>query len=535
MSYLKLSADDVSEVTIGLESDLCSEMPVLPGELNLGFLQEPEDSPQGRHLGLLSTIVLFVSRILGSGFLAISSGMYNDCGKSPFLFLLSWMVASVLAFSGLYVYLELGSLIPRSGGSKAFLEFIYDRPFMMMSVIISLYSVMFGFTLLNLLVFGEYFLHALGIETSPFRTRLTGLVLLYIVCAFHGVSVRHGVKVQDFLGVMKLGLAAVIIATGLYVNVLPYSITHLKFELKTSSFFGAKDSVSYSSFASAIIKATFAFSGWNSVHTVTNEIKDPVRTLKIAGPVALSIITITYIAINLTYLAVIPSDEISSSGELIGSILFEKVFGYHIGKQFLTLSAAVCTGGNVFVVLYTISRVSQEVFREGFLPNSQFMASNWPWGAPLPTILLSCFISTMIIVLCPEGDVYSYVVSLESYPQQVFIMLCAVGIFIVRRRFPSVKAPIRSTYLGTTLVILISGYLIVLPIVGSNPNPKGTEDWIPYTYLGMFCLFLCFFYWCCMFKLGPQYGSYTLFAEEIQQEDGLVVKKWAKIFSRNPS
>ncbi|OBA19389.1 amino acid transporter [Metschnikowia bicuspidata var. bicuspidata NRRL YB-4993] len=511
MSYAKLASENVS----------------------VTHLQEPEEAPQGRHLGLYSTIILFVSRILGSGFLAISSGMYNDCGRSPFIFLLSWVTAAILAFSGLFVYLELGSLIPRSGGTKVFLEFIYDKPYMMMSVIISVYSVMFGFTLLNLLVFGEYFLHAFNIEPTVFRTRLTGLSLLYIVCAFHGLSVRHGIKVQDFIGFMKLILAAIIVCTGIWVNMFPYSVTHIEYQMKFDEFFPAKTKLSFSLFASSVIKGTFAFSGWNSVHTVTNEIKDPIRTLKIAGPVALSIISLTYLVINFTYLAVIPSDEIARSGQLIGSILFEKVFGYHFGKQFLTLSSAICTGGNVFVVLYTISRVSQEVFREGYLPFSGFMASNWPRDAPLPTLLLSCAFSTLIIVLSPGGDVYNYIVSLESYPQQLFVALCAIGIFIIRYKHPDVIAPIRSSYVGTSIVILISSYLLILPLTDASPNPLGMEKWIPYTYLALLSLFVCFVYWLFMFLIGPRLGGYTLLVEETRQEDGLVVKKWVRDYARH--
>lgn len=402
----------------------------------------------------------------------------------------------------------------------------------MTSVIFSLFSVMFGFTISNVLVFGEYVLHAVGIEPTDFRTRLTGLTFLYITCAFHGISVHHGVKVQDFMGVMKLLLAGVIVGAGVYVNFFPLSVTHVEYQLNTAEFFPVKSTISVSSFASAVIKGTFAFSGWNSVHTVTNEIIDPVRTLKIAGPLSLTIVTITYVVINVTYLAVIPSDEISSSGQLIGSLLFEKIFGYRFGRQFLTMSAALCTGGNVFVVLYTISRVSQEVFREGFLPYSEFMASNWPWNAPLPTLLLSCALSTTVIGLSPKGDVYNYVVSLESYPQQIFIALCAIGIFILRRKYPGVVASIRSSIIGTLLVILISSYLVITPLVGKNPNPTGTESWIPYPLLGSMCLLVCALYWLCMFVILPYFGGYSLVTEAVEQKDGLVVKQWKKVFIR---
>lgn len=291
-NYVAIAIDDTESTVLSSSSNL------LPQETD-GFCPQLEEAPQGRHLGLFSTIVLFVSRILGSGFLAISSGMYSDCGGSPFFFFLSWLIACGLAFAGLYVYLELGLFIPRSGGTKAFFEVIYDKPYRLASVVISIYSVMFGFTILNILVFGEYFLHALGIKTSDWNIRWTGLLLLYITCAFHGVSVHHGIRIQNFIGGLKLILAAVIVLTGLWVTVLPQSVTNIELQLHMSSFFETKTQITLGSFASAVIKGTFACAGWNSIHTVTNEIKDPYRTLKIAGPISLLIITVTYLFINM--------------------------------------------------------------------------------------------------------------------------------------------------------------------------------------------------------------------------------------------
>lgn len=498
---------------------------------NITYLAELEESPQGRHLGVFSTLVLFISRILGSGFLAVSSGIYEDCGGSPFYFLLAWIIAAILAFSGLYVFLELGSLIPRSGGTKVFLEFIYDKPHMLATVVFLVYSVMFGFTILNILVFGEYFLQAIGIEPTEYKTRITGLLFLYGTALIHGLSVTHGIRIQNFLGLLKLGLAVIMVMTGIYTSFFPYSITKLENHLHWNEFFHVKTSISTSKFSSAVIKATFAYAGWNSVHTVSNEIKDPVRTFKIAGPLSLIIVTITYIFTNIAYLVVILDDEIRSSGKLIGSLLFEKVFGYRFGKQFLTFAAASCAGGNVFVVLYTISRTSQEVFKEGYLPFSQVMASNWPLDAPMPSIILSCFLSTVVVLGSPGKDIYGYIVSLEGYPNQIFIGLATIGIFIIRRRYPHVKAPIRASYIGTVLVLLIITYLSVSPLATrQSPNPEGLENWPNFAIVAIMCMVACVLYWVIMFRIFPKIFGYELISEDVEQEDGLVVKRWIKVY-----
>ncbi|CAI5758666.1 unnamed protein product [Candida verbasci] len=501
-------------------------------ELNgrVSYLQDFEDLPQGRHLGLFSTIILFVSRILGSGIFSITSGIYKDCGQSIYLFFLAWFIACVASFGGLYVFLEMGSVVPRSGGAKVFLEFIYDKPKLLATVAFSVYSVIFGFTISNVLVFGEYCIHALGLEITDFKTRFTGLLFLYFTAIVHGFSVNHGVKIQNILGGLKLVLVVIMILSGLYVF-LPKSINQIDSQISWNDVFKTRKQVSISTFSSAVIKASFAFSGWNSVHTVSNEIKDPIRTFKIAGPVSLIIMTITYFIINLAYLIVIPDEELANSSTLAGSILFEKLFGKVLGQQLLTLSIALCAGGNIFVVLYTISRVDQEVFREGYLPFSKFMASNWPFGGPLRSIILSCSITTFIIVVFPHGDIYSYMVSLEGFPMSVATGLVAIGIFIIRKNYPDLNAPIKAGLIGTLSVIIINIYLTIGPFVSKySPNPTGLENWPNYGLVGLFCILFCILFWYFKFRLLPWLGNYDLVVEEEKLSDGLTIKNWVKVY-----
>lgn len=65
--------------------------------------------PQGRHLGIFSTMVLFVSRMVGSGIFATPSRIFVNCGGNPLLFFAIWTLAALVAYSGLYVFLEFGS------------------------------------------------------------------------------------------------------------------------------------------------------------------------------------------------------------------------------------------------------------------------------------------------------------------------------------------------------------------------------------------------------------------------------------------
>lgn len=535
-SVSKVVSDEISDCS----SETISNLPYY-GSLDsinqkhrqLSHLQDLETIPQGRHLGLFSIIVLFVSRMLGSGIFSISSGIYQDCGRSVGIFFLAWFIAALFATGGMYMYLEIGSIIPRSGGTKVFLEFIYQKPKLLATVAFLIYSIITGFTTTNILIFSEYFLISIGLNPSYSQIRVFGLLFLFLVAGIHSFSLKVGIQIQNVLGGMKIGLLFIMIFAGVWIIFFPSTVNHIENHLHWNDILLVRSEVTAASFASAIIKALFTLAGWNTVHTVSNEIDDPIKIFKIAGPVSLGLICISYFMVNVSYLLVIPDKEFAKSGYLSGSILFEKIFGYYIGRKLLTFSIALCAAGNVFVVLYQISRNNQEVFREGYLPFSRFMASNWPLGAPFRSLLLSVLFTTIIFIFLPDGDIISYIISYEGYGANIATLLVAIGFFIIRYKYPEIHTPIRGSKLGTSLVIVVSIYLIISPFTGRiSPNPNGLQDWPSYAVLSTFSIGLCIAYWYFKFALLPWILNYKLVQVESTLSDGLVVKSWKKIYGQ---
>lgn len=60
---------------------------------------------------------------------------------------------------------------------------------------------------------------------------------------------------------------------------------------------------------------------------VLNEVKDPVRTVKISGPLGLLICGILYLFANIAYYAAATPEEIAASGVTVAGFFMGKVFG----------------------------------------------------------------------------------------------------------------------------------------------------------------------------------------------------------------
>ena len=52
----------------------------------------------------------------------------------------------VISFCGLFVWLEFGTMIPRSGGEKVYLEAVYKKPKFLATVIFATNAILLGFT-----------------------------------------------------------------------------------------------------------------------------------------------------------------------------------------------------------------------------------------------------------------------------------------------------------------------------------------------------------------------------------------------------
>lgn len=490
----------------------------------------PEEGPHGRHMGVIDVVMMIVQRIIGSGIFAVSSMIYQDVGGSPFLFFLVWIISGYSSYAGLICFSELGSVIPRSGGLKVFLQVIYNKPYMMVNVVFGIFIVLLGSIIANVMIFGEYLLYALGYpdgEIMDSYYKPIGFTFLTLVSLMLVISTRFVVKLQTITGVLKVILLSAVSLMGLSVLILPPSVTKIPNNLHAGDFFTVKTQVTLSSFTSAILKGIFSFNGWHTIHNVLGEIKDPVRTMKIAAPLAILLINMCYFLINLTYLIVIPSDELLKIDEMVGLVLFEKFFGDSFGKVILSSLIAFSVGGNIITVLYHISRMNQEIFREGFLPFSKMFASNYPFGSPSFALLIPFFITSIFLVIPTDSNVFNYTINLESYPTQIFFGLACFGILILRHRSPNIVPEIKASYLDIGFMVGFSVFMFTGPLLRTdNTEFNGLPN---YAYTSIFIILLCLLYWAIMFEVLPRLFKYKLVKDTHTFDDGMTVTKWERM------
>ncbi|KAK7046478.1 high affinity methionine permease [Favolaschia claudopus] len=491
-----------------------------------------DDIPRAkRKLGLTSAVFLVFNRVIGTGIYATPSVILRTSG-SVGVALVMWLVGALIAAAGTAVYVELGTGLPRNGGEKNYLEFIYRRPRFLVSCSFVVYTLIIGSAAANSIVFGEYVLNALSIEPTRFSSRLVAILVLTFCLLIHGTLLTFGVRLQNALGAFKLLILSAISLLGI-LSLLDYLPVRSEYDPPTNfsswaALWEGSGTTGANGIVTALYSVIWSFIGYANANYALSEVRDPVRTIKRAAPIAMTAVSVVYMAINVAYFAVVSKGDILGSRRIVAALFFRNLFG-PTTERALSVFIALSTLGNLLAGQFTQGRVIQELGREGILPYSSFFASNKPFGAPLAGLFTQYIVSCLFVLGPPPGDAYLFMISTSSYSLALINTLVSFGLLLLHT--PAYKPfgwspPFRAPRIITVLFFLSNVFLVVVPLI---PPPPGRRvyDALPYYLHPLVALSVSLLggaYWYIWSVWLPRRGKYMLERVWVLQEDG--VPRW---------
>lgn len=286
------------------------------------------------------------------------------------------------------VYLEFGLAIPRSGGEKNYLERVYRRPRYLATCVLAAQVMLLTFSAGNALSFGRYSLLASGRQSDGWEARGIAISVVVFAVVVHSVFPKCGIRLFNVLGVFKVISLLFVIFSGFAAlagrrRVPNYRNFDNAFSIQDGDGYGGGGVYAYST---ALLNIIFSYQGWEGANYVLCELKDPRRTLAIAAPLTVGIVTILYLLVNVAYFAAISKSELAKSEVLVAGVFFRNMFGDAAGARILPVLVALSNLGNVLAGTFAIARVKQEIGKEGLLPFSRFWGSNKPFNTPAAAV-----------------------------------------------------------------------------------------------------------------------------------------------------
>lgn len=266
-------------------------------------VQEAQGEPKLKRAAGLTQITLFgLGSMLGAGIYGLIGKAAAELGSAVWVAFLVSMVAALL--TGLS-YASIASRYPRAGGAAYVTQMAYRRP--MVSYVVGLAVVCSGLTSIATQsnVVAANIAETFGIGAPHWLLAIGFLVLLSGVL-FRGISESLWLNAVCTL-VEAFGLILVI-----SVGVSYWGNANL-LEFPASEGGGGMEGPVALLVMQGAVLTFFSFIGFEDMLNVSEEVKNPERTMPLAFILAILAATVIYIAVSITAVSVVPWQELAEA------------------------------------------------------------------------------------------------------------------------------------------------------------------------------------------------------------------------------
>nr|XP_061796465.1 b(0,+)-type amino acid transporter 1-like [Nerophis lumbriciformis] len=418
-----------------------------------------------KEVGLLSAVCLIVGTMIGSGiFISPKAVLLNSGDVGPCL--LIWAACGVLAILGALCYAELGTMIPKSGGEYSYLMEAFGSPvaylYSWTTVMVSKPS---AFAIITL-SFAEYASAPFYPECSPpmVVTKCLAAAAIVFIVTINCFSVKLASYVQNIFTGAKLLIIVIIVGAGIV----------LLAQGNTENLSNAFDSQSVSAggIGLAFYNGLWAYDGWSQLNFITEELKNPFRNLPLAILIGIPLVSVCYVMVNIAYFTVMTPNELLSS-PAVAVTFGNKVL--HPMSWIVPLFVVFSTFGSANGSCFTAGRLAYVSGREGHMVKILSFISLRRL-TPAPALMFNGFLAMLYIIPADINTLINYF----SFAQWFFYGLTISSLIVMRFTRKELKRPVKVPIIIAVLMVLISCYLVLAPIVD---NPE-----IEYLYSSLFIL-----------------------------------------------
>jgi APA family basic amino acid/polyamine antiporter len=295
----------------------------------------------------LTGVALVVANMIGTGAFTSLGFQLKDL-NNPTIILILWILGGLIALSGAFSYAEIGTHIQRSGGEYAFLTKLFHP---LVGYLSGWISITVGFAApiaLSAMAFVAYFPY---FNLNP---KWTSILLIAMITGIHTINLSLSSKFQNISTFFKIAIIVALIIIGIWQE-------------PTFNNAGLLTQTDYSNlispaFAVALIYVSYSYSGWNAAAYITEEFKNPKKSLPIALIGGTLIVTILYTFLQYVFLKHVPIPELK--GELnVGTIAMTKMMGEGYGRWFgLAISLLLVSG--ISAMVWVGSRVTSSIAKD---------------------------------------------------------------------------------------------------------------------------------------------------------------------------
>ena len=410
-----------------------------------------------RALGPWALIAFGLGNMVGAGiFATLGDGVHNKAGPAV---IVSFLIAGIACAFAAFSYAELSAMVPISGSAYTYTY----------ATLGELIAWIIGWDLIL-----EYGISAAPVASTLSQNLQNSLAAVGIhlppwaqaapahLTAIHSFDVLAALSIVAFAALLSIGVRESAGAnTGI---VIVKMAVLLVFIVAGAFFFKTANLHPFSPFGfhgiiAGAFTVFFAFIGFDSVTTASEEAKNPKRDIPIGIIGSLAFGALFYMSVAVVLTGMAPTPLVNPDTPLASALEAVHLNGL---AQLMSLGAVLGTASVILTSLYGQARIFYVMARDGLLPKA--VAAIHPrFHTPARMTMATGVIVAILAGLVPLDDLLS-LVNIGTFG--AFILVC-IGVIILRYTQPQRERKFRAPWVPYTpaLGALLSLFLI---FYGSN-------------------------------------------------------------------
>ncbi|XP_006880614.1 PREDICTED: solute carrier family 7 member 13-like [Elephantulus edwardii] len=418
-----------------------------------------------RVIGYFHGTIFLVSMIIGAGIFVSPRGVLKYSSLNVGVSLIIWAVCALVTVVTALSVAELGTTFPKSGALYYCLKRSLGPFIAFLFLWVELFNNPASIATRSLFLAGyviQPFYSGCSVPEVPKKC----LALAILLCL--GILNIRGVKdvtwFQTTATVVKMTILCIISVTGIMLLVRGRKENTARFE----NAFDAEvpDALQVTE---AFFQGLYAYSGWAIITNIAGELKNPTKNIPKCVVTSLTIVSLIYLLVNISYLAVLTPEEIVFS-DAVAVTWMDKVIPSLQWAVSIGVSASIFSSLNCSI--FSVSRILFAASQEGQLP---LIYSTLNMHSCPAVAVIHVLISASIMIFPSDVLVLINYVGFTMWLQIGFLM---VGLLKLRFLEPNLPRPYKVCLPFVFGTIAISLFLVLTPVIKS-PNMHHIYPYLP--------------------------------------------------------
>lgn len=403
-------------------------------------------------LGFWSIVLLAINSIIGSGIFLTPGSVVQQAGsKALIVYFIAAIFASILAIS----FAAAAKYVTKSGAAYAYSKAAFGNNVGFYMGILRYFSASVAWGVMAVGVIKSTISIFGGNPNKTMSVTIGFLILMAVITIINLFGQKVVKYVMNLATIGKLAALVLIIVAGVVLLIMTGASSNLN-EVDQITQNGQKivPTLTTTGFVMAIVSAFYAFTGFESVASGSDDMKNPAKNLPRAIPLAIIVIAIVYIGVVAVAMMLDPKSLMTTQQVVAIAAIFKN----EILRDVILVGALISMFGINVASSFNAPRILEAMARENQFSKS--LTKRTKNNFPIRTF----FISVLLAILIPMAFEYNMVNLITLSAMVRFLGFIVVPLAVIQFYRGKTAEPVLNAQknIWTDIVVPILSIVLVI-------------------------------------------------------------------------